>query len=74
MADNPGINLTPAQINPVHRYTPSSGPVLEFKMRAWHTVQLKLVFWDASGAPDKTGAQSSYNPADLTDIVWLDEG
>lgn len=41
----------------------------KYVMRAYNTVLTQTVFWVSLGSPDFTGAQSSYPPVDLSDIV-----
>src|SRR5271166_3104301 len=41
----------------------------QYVMRAFNTTILGHVYWSVLGAPDMTGAQSGYNPADLTSIT-----
>jgi hypothetical protein len=41
----------------------------QFVMRALNTVSGKHVYWSVLGSPDFTGAESGFNPANLTGIV-----
>lgn len=41
----------------------------QYVMRAYNTASSNHVYWAVLGAPDYTGTQSGYNPADLTSII-----
>lgn len=41
----------------------------QYVMRAFNTVSSQHVYWAVLNTPDLTGAESGYNPADLTNIV-----